>query len=139
MVDPVKDGFDVVFDTGPLQDSTLIARKVFDLDLFLCASAEFVAQLAAPLTVPAHLDGLPFIDFGFCRRTQADHQQGRRAMRGGAAGAGAGQQLSGVQAVHPGGARRGRHAHPDHLHNRTARGQHRARLPEWHTDPLAVH
>ena len=29
MVDPVKDGFDVVFGTGPLQDSTLIARKVF--------------------------------------------------------------------------------------------------------------
>lgn len=66
MVDPVKDGFDVVFGTGPLQDSTLIARKVFDLDLFLCASARFVAQLAAPITMPAHLDGLPFIDFGFC-------------------------------------------------------------------------
>ena len=30
MVDPIKDGFDVVFGTGPLQDSTLIARKVFD-------------------------------------------------------------------------------------------------------------
>ena len=29
MVDPIKDGFDVVFGTGPLQDSTLIARKVF--------------------------------------------------------------------------------------------------------------
>src|SRR5437879_1787633 len=35
MVDPIKDGFDVVFGTGPLQDSTLIARKVFDLELFL--------------------------------------------------------------------------------------------------------
>ncbi len=31
MVDPIKDGFDVVFGTGPLQDSTLIARKVFSL------------------------------------------------------------------------------------------------------------
>src|SRR4051794_2211026 len=30
MVDPIRDGFDVVFGTGPLQDSTLIARKVFD-------------------------------------------------------------------------------------------------------------
>jgi hypothetical protein len=66
MVDPVKDGFDVVFGTGPLQDSTLIARKVFSLELFLCASPDFVRKLAEPLTDPAQLNSLPFIDFGFC-------------------------------------------------------------------------
>jgi DNA-binding transcriptional LysR family regulator len=65
MVDPIKDGFDVVFGTGPLQDSTLIARKVFSLELFLCASPEFVRQQAEPITDPAQLNGLPFIDFGF--------------------------------------------------------------------------
>jgi DNA-binding transcriptional LysR family regulator len=65
MVDPIKDGFDVVFGTGPLQDSTLIARKVFSLELFLCASRDFVQQLAEPITDPAQLNGLPFIDFGF--------------------------------------------------------------------------
>ena len=65
MVDPIKDGFDVVFGTGPLQDSTLIARKVFDLELFLCASPDFVAQLAEPITDPAQLNDLPFIEFGF--------------------------------------------------------------------------
>ncbi|MCT7660653.1 LysR family transcriptional regulator [Mycobacterium deserti] len=65
MVDPIKDGFDVVFGTGPLQDSTLIARKVFSLELFLCASPDFVSQLATPLTEPEQLDRLPFIDFGF--------------------------------------------------------------------------
>ncbi|WP_123024297.1 LysR family transcriptional regulator [Mycolicibacterium stellerae] len=65
MVDPVKDGFDVVFGTGPLQDSTLIARKVFDLELFLCASADFVRNLEEPLTAPTQLNALPFIDFGF--------------------------------------------------------------------------
>ena len=65
MVDPIKDGFDVVFGTGPLQDSTLIARKVFSLELFLCASAEFVRQLPEPVTAPAQLNSLPFIDFGF--------------------------------------------------------------------------
>ncbi len=65
LVDPIKDGFDVVFGTGPLQDSTLIARKVFSLELFLCASPDFVAQLAEPITDPAQLDDLPFIDFGF--------------------------------------------------------------------------
>lgn len=66
MVDPVRDGFDVVFGTGPLQDSTLIARKVFDLELFLCASAEFAEALASPLTDPSRLADVPFIDFGFC-------------------------------------------------------------------------
>jgi DNA-binding transcriptional LysR family regulator len=65
MVDPIKDGFDVVFGTGPLQDSTLIARKVFDLELFLCASPEFVRTLNEPLTTPTQLSQLPFIDFGF--------------------------------------------------------------------------
>ena len=64
MVDPIKDGFDVVFGTGPLQDSTLIARKVFDLELFLCASPDFVRG-TDPITTPAHLENLPFIDFGF--------------------------------------------------------------------------
>jgi DNA-binding transcriptional LysR family regulator len=65
MVDPIKDGFDVVFGTGPLQDSTLIARRVFSLELFLCASPALVSQLAEPLTDPIQLNDLPFIDFGF--------------------------------------------------------------------------
>jgi DNA-binding transcriptional LysR family regulator len=78
MVDPVKDGFDVVFGTGPLQDSTLIARKVFSLKLFLCASPDFVQQLAEPLVDPAQLNNLPFIDFGFCgprKLTVAKHER----------------------------------------------------------------
>jgi DNA-binding transcriptional LysR family regulator len=65
MVDPVRDGFDVVFGTGPLQDSTLIARQVFSLEMFLCASAEFVDRLAEPIADPAQVNLLPFIDFGF--------------------------------------------------------------------------
>ena len=60
MVDPIRDGFDVVFGTGPLQDSTLIARKVFDPDLFLCASTYFVQQLPTPLDEPTQLNGYPF-------------------------------------------------------------------------------
>lgn len=66
VVHPVKDGFDVVFGTGPLQDSTLIARKVFSLELFLCASPHFIRQLAEPINAPAQLDTLPFIDCGIC-------------------------------------------------------------------------
>lgn len=79
MVDPIKDGFDVVFGTGPLQDSTLIARKVFSLELFLCASPDFLRQLAEPITAPTQLNTLPFIDFGFCGRprklTVAKHKR----------------------------------------------------------------
>ncbi|OBK24858.1 LysR family transcriptional regulator [Mycobacterium asiaticum] len=78
MVDPIRDGFDVVFGPGPLQDSTLIARKVFDLSLFLCASADFVRQLPEPVTAPSQLDALPFIDFGFAgprRLTIARHKK----------------------------------------------------------------
>src|SRR6478752_221602 len=63
-VHPVTDGFDVVFGTGPLQDSTLIARKVFSLELFLCASPDFVARLPEPITAPAQLNSLPFIEVG---------------------------------------------------------------------------
>src|SRR6476619_7875706 len=59
MVDPIKDGFDVVFGTGPLQDSTLIARKLFSLALFLCASPDFVGQLAEPLVDPKQLETCP--------------------------------------------------------------------------------
>jgi len=59
---PIKDGFDVAFGPGPLQDSTLIGRKVFSLHPFLCASAEFLDSLPHPLTVPAQLSKLPFID-----------------------------------------------------------------------------
>ncbi|HYP92674.1 MAG TPA: LysR substrate-binding domain-containing protein, partial [Mycobacterium sp.] len=59
MIDPIKDGFDVVFGSGPLQDSTLIARKVFSLALFLCASPDFVGQLAEPLVDPKQLETCP--------------------------------------------------------------------------------
>src|SRR6478609_695535 len=69
-VHPVNDGFDVVFGTGPLQDSTLIARKVFSLELFLCASPDFVAGLSEPITDPAQLNTLPFIEFGFAGGTR---------------------------------------------------------------------
>lgn len=70
MVHPIKDGFDVVFGVGPLQDSTLIGRKLFTLDCFLCASPDFVHQLAEPVTHPAQLNRLPFVDPGFYSGTR---------------------------------------------------------------------
>lgn len=64
-VHPVRDGFDVAFGVGPLQDSTLIARHLFTLKCFLCASPQFIAGLAEPLAHPGQLNKLPFIDPGF--------------------------------------------------------------------------
>jgi DNA-binding transcriptional LysR family regulator len=61
----IKDGFDVVFEIGPLQDSARIARKVFTLEYFLGASAEFLDGLPERLTVPTQLNKLPFVDSGF--------------------------------------------------------------------------
>jgi DNA-binding transcriptional LysR family regulator len=78
VVDPIKDGFDVVFGTGPLQDSTLIARKLFSMELFLCASPGFVEQLAEPVVEPAQLNDLPFIDFGFSGRRKLVVTKGDR-------------------------------------------------------------
>ena len=80
LVHPVRDGFDVVFGNGPLQDSTLIARKVFSLELFLCASPEFVRKLADPITVPTQLNALPFIECGVSggpRKLQVSRQKRR--------------------------------------------------------------
>lgn len=64
-VHPIKDGYDVAFGIGPLQDSTLIARKVFTLECMLCASAQFIEALPKPITVPAQLTDLPLIDADF--------------------------------------------------------------------------
>ncbi len=65
MAHPVRDGYDVAFAVGPLQDSTLIARKVFTLEFFLCASTAFVDKLPEPITAPSQLNTLPFIDADF--------------------------------------------------------------------------
>jgi DNA-binding transcriptional LysR family regulator len=77
-VDPIKDGFDVVFGTAPLQDSSLIARKLFSLELFLCASTRFVQELTAPITTPAQLHDVPFIEFGFAGARRLQLSKGGR-------------------------------------------------------------
>lgn len=65
MAHPIKDGYDVVFGVGPLQDSTLLARKLFTLECFLCASTSYLNTLPEPVTAPAQLNKLPFIDSDF--------------------------------------------------------------------------
>ena len=105
LVDPIKDGFDVVFGTGPLQDSTLIARKVFSLELFLCASPDFVRQLPEPIVEPGTVGCRAVHRLRLRRSTQAHRGQAEAPPRTLASGTRARQQLSGVQAVHPAGTR----------------------------------
>jgi len=61
---PVKDGYDVTLAYGPLQDSTLIGKKLFDIESLLCASPKFMKQLAHKIDHPSQLADLPFIQVG---------------------------------------------------------------------------
>lgn len=61
---PVKDGYDVTLAYGPLQDSTLIGKKLFAIESLLCASPEFTRLLPRKIEHPSQLDGQPFIEVG---------------------------------------------------------------------------
>lgn len=54
IVDLIAEGFDVALRVTTLQDSTLIARKLCDVRLVLCASPEYLAEHGRP-KVPADL------------------------------------------------------------------------------------
>jgi len=61
---PVKDGYDVTLAYGPLQDSTLIGKKLFAVESLLCASPKFLKLLPSKIEHPPQLDELPFIEAG---------------------------------------------------------------------------
>lgn len=50
LVDLIGEGFDLAVRVTTLQDSTLIARKLCDVRLLLCASPEYLASGGAPAT-----------------------------------------------------------------------------------------
>lgn len=50
-VDPVEEGVDIAILVGQPQDSTLIARKLFETDRLLCASPDYLARHGTPQTV----------------------------------------------------------------------------------------
>ncbi len=62
-VNLIRDGFDVGFVVGHLEDSSLIARKFDDTDPILCASPEFIQQYG-PFTHPNQLNDVPWISVG---------------------------------------------------------------------------
>ena len=61
---PIKDGYDVTLAYGPLQDSTLIGKKLFNIESLLCASPRFMKQLPRKIEHPAQLEQQPFIQVG---------------------------------------------------------------------------
>ncbi|MBM7060855.1 LysR family transcriptional regulator [Pseudomonas sp. UL073] len=50
-IDPVEEGVDIAILVGPPQDSTLIARKLFESRRRLCASPEYLASHGVPEAV----------------------------------------------------------------------------------------
>jgi DNA-binding transcriptional LysR family regulator len=50
-VDPVEEGVDIVILVGQPQDSTLVARKLFETERILCASPDYLIDHGTPLTV----------------------------------------------------------------------------------------
>jgi len=59
----IRDGYDVGFAIGKLEDSSLIARKIDDTDPVICASPEFIKQYG-PFTHPEQLNSVPWIEMG---------------------------------------------------------------------------
>ncbi len=62
ILDFFRDNIDLAFRVGPLQDSTLVARKLWTLDYYFCAGEEFVQtnDLHCPVTL-ARLMELPVL------------------------------------------------------------------------------
>jgi len=59
-VDLIEEGFDVAIRITKLEDSGLIARKISDFRVYVCATADFVAR-HGPLNHPQDLSKVPFI------------------------------------------------------------------------------
>jgi DNA-binding transcriptional LysR family regulator len=59
-VNLIEEDYDLVIRIGSLDDSGLIAKKLCDLSLYLCASPKFIEEHGIPAE-PADLRALPFV------------------------------------------------------------------------------
>lgn len=50
LTDMTQEGFDLSIRIGPMRDSAMIARKLMPCPIYICASAEYIAQHGAPQT-----------------------------------------------------------------------------------------
>ncbi len=62
-VDLIEDGFDLAIRIGELDDSSMKARKLFDVQYVVCAAPEFFQKHAYP-DKPEDLQGLPGLCYG---------------------------------------------------------------------------
>jgi len=60
--DVIGDGIDLAIRAGQLKDSELVARKLGDFEIWLCASPAFVQQ--TPVLHPRDLETLPVLNYG---------------------------------------------------------------------------
>ncbi|WP_174802749.1 LysR family transcriptional regulator [Martelella limonii] len=60
-VDLVEEGYDVAIRITSLEDSALIARKLSDFRMLVCASPAFIEKFGKPLEKPADLAQVPFL------------------------------------------------------------------------------
>lgn len=71
-VDLVRDGFDLAIRIGELAPSTLIAKKLTDIETATCASPDFVER-HGPFEGPQGLDGLPGMIYANAQRSDVLH------------------------------------------------------------------
>ncbi|MEJ7597081.1 MAG: LysR family transcriptional regulator [Kofleriaceae bacterium] len=70
LVDLIEEGYDVAIRIGPLQESTLIARKLVTIDAVLCAAPAYLARRGTPTTIE-ELDDHDRVLFTPTPRTQS--------------------------------------------------------------------
>ena len=63
-IHPIEDGFDVIVRIGKLIDSDLIARKLADFSIYLCASPAFLEKFGEVKT-PEKLSRLPAVIYSY--------------------------------------------------------------------------
>jgi DNA-binding transcriptional LysR family regulator len=80
ILNPATDGFDVVVRVGRLEDSSVIARKIIDVNAVLVASRLYVEQHGLPAT-PAELEHHAVIGFPFLDGTGVELVAGRERVR----------------------------------------------------------
>jgi len=61
LLDLVEDSIDLAFRLGPLEESSLVARKLWQVSYVLCASKEFIERAAPSLDHPNRLSSQPCI------------------------------------------------------------------------------
>ncbi|MCM5705124.1 LysR family transcriptional regulator [Larsenimonas salina] len=68
-IDLVEEGFDMALRIGALEDSTLVARRIGDIRILLCASPEYLARVGTP-THPWELSRHQGLHYRYASRGQ---------------------------------------------------------------------